>query len=116
MKRFLAIYTGRPDKSSGWLELSESERQAREAAGMRAWMEWGQKHAAAIVDNGGPLGKTRRAGADGVTDIQNLMTGYTVVQAESHEAAARMFENHPHFAIFPGEAVEIMEVLEIPGA
>ncbi|MBY0280468.1 hypothetical protein K2Z84_34470 [Candidatus Binatia bacterium] len=28
---------------------------------------------------------------------------------------ARMFERHPHFAIFPGEAVEIMEVLPIPG-
>jgi hypothetical protein len=26
-----------------------------------------------------------------------------------------MFENHPHFAIFPGEAVEIMPVLPIPG-
>ena len=26
-----------------------------------------------------------------------------------------MFENHPHFAIFPGERVEIMPVLPIPG-
>jgi hypothetical protein len=26
-----------------------------------------------------------------------------------------MFENHPHFAIFPGEAVEVMPVLPIPG-
>jgi hypothetical protein len=25
-----------------------------------------------------------------------------------------MFENHPHFAIFPGEAVEVMPVLPIP--
>jgi hypothetical protein len=38
-----------------------------------------------------------------------------VVQAESHDAAARMFTNHPHFTIFPGEAVEIMECLPIPG-
>ena len=35
---------------------------------------------------------------------------------ESHEAAAKMFEGHPHFTIFPGEAVEIMEVLPIPDA
>jgi hypothetical protein len=26
-----------------------------------------------------------------------------------------MFENHPHFAIFPGEAVEVMPMLPIPG-
>jgi hypothetical protein len=43
------------------------------------------------------------------------MTGYVIVQAESHEAAARMFENHPHFTIFPGDSVEIMECLPIPG-
>jgi hypothetical protein len=27
-----------------------------------------------------------------------------------------LFENHPHFTNFPGEAVEVMPVLPIPGA
>ena len=44
------------------------------------------------------------------------MAAYTVVQAESHEAAAKLFLNHPHFTIFPGDGVEIMECLPIPGA
>jgi len=26
-----------------------------------------------------------------------------------------MFEKHPHFAMFPGEAIDIMPVLQIPG-
>jgi hypothetical protein len=43
------------------------------------------------------------------------MTGYVVVRSESNEAAAKMFEKHPHFAIFPGDSVEIMECLPIPG-
>jgi hypothetical protein len=43
------------------------------------------------------------------------MTGYVVVRADSHEAAARMFEKHPSFAHFPGDSVEIMEILPIPG-
>ena len=34
---------------------------------------------------------------------------------ESHEAAAQLFLNHPHFTIFPGESVELMECLPIPG-
>jgi len=38
-----------------------------------------------------------------------------VVRAASHEAAAKMFEKHPHFAIFPGEGVDIMPVMPIPG-
>ena len=41
------------------------------------------------------------------------MNGYTVVQAEPFDTAAKLFENHPHFSIFPGEAVEIMECLPL---
>ena len=44
------------------------------------------------------------------------MGAYMVVRADSHEAAAKLFERHPHFTIFPGESVEIMPVLPIPGA
>ena len=64
---------------------------------------------------GTPLGRTKNVSSFGITDIRNNMTAYTVVQAESHEAAARLFENHPHFTIFPGDGVEIMECLPIPG-
>jgi len=68
----------------------------------------------AIVEQGSPLGKTKRASAQGISDIKNNMTGYVIVRAESHAAAARLFENHPHFAIFPGDSVEIMECLPLP--
>ncbi len=115
MKKFLAIYTGAPDAFAKWTSMDEAQRKQREAEGMKAWHEWGRKHQAAILDTGGPLGKTKRTGPDGVTDIRNSMTGYVLLQAESHQAAEKMFENHPHFAIFPGEAVEIMECLPIPG-
>lgn len=37
-----------------------------------------------------------------------------VVEAEPHEAAAKLFENHPHFAIFPGDGAEVMECLPKP--
>lgn len=116
MKSFLAIYTGTPEAhaKSGWNELSDAQREQREADGINAWMAWGQKHASAIAEQGAPLGKTKRVGPKGITDIKNAMTGYVVVRAESHEAAAKLFEGHPHFTIFPGEAVEIMECLPMP--
>jgi len=44
------------------------------------------------------------------------MSAYTVVRAESHDAAAKLFERHPHFTIFPGDSVEVMPVLPIPSA
>ena len=42
------------------------------------------------------------------------MAGFVKVRADSHDAAVRLFENHPHFSIFPGDAVEVMEVMPIP--
>lgn len=117
MKKFLAIYVGTASahERARWDQLSAEKRQQKDAAGLAAWMEWGATHAAAIVDPGSPLGRTKRAAGEGITDIKNGMTGYVIVQAESHEAAARMFEHHPHFAIFPGDSVEIMECLPLPG-
>lgn len=117
MKRFMAIYIGTDAalKRAGWNELDEATRNARQASGIKAWMDWMMANSVAVVDQGGPLGKTKRTSADGVADIRNNMTGYVIIQAESHEAAARLFEKHPHFTIFPGDSVEIMECLPIPG-
>ncbi|HEX7804200.1 MAG TPA: hypothetical protein VF471_15725 [Pseudoxanthomonas sp.] len=115
MKNFLAIYSGSAAGMEQWKALPAETRQQREQAGMQAWGQWATQHAKDIVEQGAPLGKTKRVTADGIADIRNAMAAYTVVKAESHEAAARMFENHPHFSIFPGDGVEIMECLPMPG-
>jgi hypothetical protein len=114
---YLAVFLGSKTsaKMAAWTALSETERKAKEQAGMAAWHAWVKKHQAAIAEMGGPLGKTKRVGLNGISDVGNEMGAFTVVRAASQEAAAKMFENHPHFAIFPGEAVEIMPVLPIPG-
>lgn len=113
MKKFMAIYTG---SASPEQRAAMQADQARMQQGMAAWSQWMQDHGASFVDPGGPLGKTKRVDGSGIADTSNNMAAYVIVQAESHEDAARMFENHPHFAIFPGDGVEIMECLPIPGA
>src|SRR6516165_727967 len=117
MKNFLAIYIGTEAalEKARWNKLEEATRKAREASGVKAWTQWGVRYSAAIVDRGSPLGKTKCASPEGVTDIKNVMAAYVIVRAESHEAAAKLFENHPHFTIFPGDSVEIMECLPLPG-
>jgi len=117
MKKFLAVYIGTQEarERSGWDRLEEAKRKALEVKGIKTWMDWGATHANVIVDQGSPLGKTKRVARNGVSDIKNSLAGYALVVAESHEAAARLFENHPHFTIFPGDSVEIMECLPIPG-
>lgn len=118
MKNFLAVFTGTPETmaKSGWDELSESARQERMQAGMKAWGAWMETHKQRIVVSGSPVGKTKRISTAGVEDSRNNICGYVVVSAESHEAAAKLFEGHPHFSIFPGDAVEVMECLPVPGA
>ena len=116
---FLAVYLGGGKDGSrmaAWNAMPEAERRAKEQQGMAAWKAWVEKHKSALVDMGGPLGRTKKVSENGIQDISNELSAFTVVRAESHEAAARMFENHPHFTIFPGEAVEIMPVLPIPSS
>lgn len=117
MKSFLAIFTGSQNSpaQAAWQSLDEAARQKRVADGMAAWGAWMGKHQASLVVEGGPLGKTKLVSHAGTTDIRNNMSGFVVVRAETHEAAARMFEGHPHFTIFPGDGVEIMECMPIPG-
>lgn len=118
MKHFLAVYLGSPNSPGmqKWQALDDATRQAREKEGIAAWHKWGADNGVAVVNGGGPLGKTKRVDGNGVSDVRNEMSGFNVVQAESHEEAAKLFLNHPHFSIFPGDRVEIMEVLPIPGA
>ena len=114
---FLAVFVGNPSSArmKAWMAMPEAERQAKEREGIAAWKGWMEKHHASIVSGGGPLGKTKKVTAGGISDASNALSGFVVVRANSHEAAARMFEKHPQFTIFPGEGVEIMPVLPIPG-
>jgi hypothetical protein len=103
-------------KMAAWNALPEEQQRTKEREGIAAWKAWAEKHRGAIVGTGGPLGKTKKVTQRGIEDVSNEMGAYTVVHAASHEAAAKLFENHPHFVIFPGESVEVMPVLPIPGA
>jgi hypothetical protein len=115
---YLAVFLGSKTSAAraAWDALPEGERHAREREGMTAWRAWAEKHQASVVGMGGPLGKTKRVSRRGLEDTSNQLAAFTLVRADSHEAAARLFENHPHFTIFPGDCIEIMPVLPIPGA
>ena len=114
---YLAVFLGSKSsaKMAAWNALPEAERRAKEQQGIAAWKAWVEKHQSSLVELGGPLGKTKRVDSSGIADISNELGAFTVVRAASHEAAAKLFENHPHFSIFPGERIEIMPVLPIPG-
>ena len=94
-----------------WYAMSEDERRTKDEKGLAALKAWDEKHQDSIVYRGGPLGNTKRTWRDGVADVVNELTAFIVLRAASHEAAATLFEDHPHFMIFPCDAVDVMPLL-----
>ena len=117
MKQFLAVFTGSKTgaKAHQWNALSEAERNEQITKGKMSWTNWMMGHQSMIAFPGGPLSKTKLVNSKGIADITNQMSAFVIVKAESQDAAAKMFLEHPHFTIFPGDGVEIMECLPIPG-
>lgn len=116
MEKYLAIFLSKPATMNKWMKKNKKNIAQVEKEGITAWKKWAKQNKKNIVAMGNPLGNTLAISIKGISKTQNEMTGWTVVRAKSHIAAAKMFKNHPHFTIFPGDAVEVMECLEIPGA
>jgi hypothetical protein len=87
----------------------EAERKAQTDKMMQDWQTWMDTHKANIVDNGNPLGKTKRVTTSGVADTKNDLNYYIIVQADSHDAAAQMVKDNPHLMI-PDSYVDVMEI------
>ena len=110
MKKFMALYLA---PVSALEQMAKSTPEQRKA-GMDLWMKWAEKHKKAITELGAPLGKTKRVTGDGISVGKNEITGYSIVQTDSHESAAKLFEGHPHFHV-PGASIEVMEMVSMPG-
>ena len=111
MKKFLVLYMASAADFEKMMKNSTPEQQKE---GMDAWMKWMNANQASLVDGGAPLGKTKRVDAKGVSDVRNDVGGYSIVQAASADAAAKMFgKDMPHLQM-PGAWIEIVEIMPMP--
>lgn len=104
MGKFLAIFNGAADEASK-AEMTEQQQ----AEFMNAWASWAHANAHALVDPGAPLDAKKLVTAEGVKDYTDAMTAYTIVTADSHDEAVRIFAAHPHLGLFPGNAIAVLE-------
>ena len=91
-----------------WMKKPEAERKAEEQQMQNEWNAWMAAHQGALTETAG-VGKPKRVTKGGVEDSRNDLMMYSFVEADSLEAAAKMFEGHPHFGI-PGGVIEVMAV------
>lgn len=80
---------------------------------MAAWQAWFADMGPAVVDGGAPVGMSSTVSSSGVTEGggANPLSGYSIVQADSLEAACDMAKGCPMLA--DGGSVEVAERMEM---
>lgn len=91
------------------MKIDPEKRKAEEDKMKADWNQWTKKHQTQFTEETTAIGKTKRVTKDEVLDTKNNMMMYSIVEAESHEAAAELFTDHPHFGI-PEATIEIMPI------
>ena len=111
MKKFMVLYMA---SGPGFEKMMKNSTPEQQKKGMEAWMKWMNANKTSLVEGGAPLGKTKRVDSRGASDTKNEVCGYSVVQAESHDAATKIFgKDHPHLQM-PGAWIEIMDIMPLP--
>jgi len=98
--KYVFIYSG------GDAPKNEAEGKAM----MDAWMAYFGKIGPAIVDGGAPFAPGAKLVGKGQA---SHATGYTIVNADSLDAAVKLTAGHPHIA--HGGGVEVFECVKMAG-
>jgi hypothetical protein len=111
--KFLVTYLAPPWVIDEWKKTDPEQRKAAEGKMQGEWKKWMSDHAKMFVDKGAGVGKTKSVAARGTSDKRNDIMLYAIVEAESHEAATKAFEGHPHLQI-PQSSIEVMAIQPLP--
>ena len=103
MPKFVLAFHGKPDIQS----------KEDGTALMVAWKKWSTGLGDAVVDPGMPLGTSRTIMANGVEDGggSNPLSGITIIQAETMDAAVSMAGDCPHLS--GTGTIEIAEAMQM---
>ena len=102
MPRYLITYHG----GDGMPESEEARQQV-----MAAFMAWVQTTGDAMVDPGAPLGRSTTVSSAGDTNepASGRIGGYTIVEADSLEAATGLVRTHPF--VSRGGSLQVWEAV-----
>ncbi len=102
LTQFALLYVGEP----------KHDEQDDAKAHQMQWMEWIGSLGAAVVNPGMPMGPPTRVTADGVAPgpLEERLTGLTIVEAESMDAAVDMAKSSPYVDVAAIDVVEIYQM------
>jgi hypothetical protein len=108
LKKFLVLYMAPAAVMAEWAKTDPATRKVAEEKMRGDWMRWMGEHAK-MISLTEAAGKTKLVSSGSVSETRNDIMLYSVVEAETHEAAAQAFANHPHLGI-PQSSIQVMEV------
>ena len=111
MGKFIVLYHAPASANQQMENASPEEMQA----GMQAWMKWAEACGSGLVDMGAPLANGQSVTTSGTVASDREVTGYSILQAESMEAAVAMLQGHPHLGWAEGCSIEVHESMPLPG-
>ena len=82
---------------------------------MQQWNDWAAKVGDGMVDFGTPLANGTRVTPNGTSPSTREVAGYTLVEAESMDAAVELARVHPHLNMPGGCEIEVHEAQAVPG-
>ena len=98
MGKYVLVYQG-----GGMAETEAAQQEA-----MAAWGAWFGSLGAAVVDGGAPFGASAAVGGGG---SQSGLTGYSILEADSLDAALKLGEGCPILA--GGGRIDVYEALAV---
>ncbi|MEK7638754.1 MAG: hypothetical protein AAB388_01195 [Patescibacteria group bacterium] len=110
MKKYFVLYMASEGDFKKAMGEMANVTPAEQEASMQEWKDW-MESKGGVVDMGAPLGKTKRVMPSEISDMRNEIGGYSIIEAASHEDAAKKMQDSPHFKMMPGGWIEVMEVM-----
>ncbi len=110
MGRYIVLYRASQSAVEATTNMTPEEMKK----GMEAWMTWVQNCGDSLVDIGTPLGDGRRMTRTTNAPSESDVMGYSILEAESMDAAQALLADHPHLEWAAGCEIELHEVMTMP--
>ena len=113
MTKYMVLYRSsvpaREQMASGSPEMAQE--------GMQLWMDWAGRVGNAMADMGSPLSGvgTVTPSGSGAETSRPFVCGFSILEADSVDAANKLLDDHPHFHSPGDPSIEVLEFLPIPG-
>ncbi len=110
MGKYVVLYHATPAAMESMKDATPEDMQK----GMEPWMAWAAKCGDSLLDIGSPLGPARKVNSAGGSPADTSVVGYSLLEAESMEAAQALLEGHPHVEWRSDCTIEVHEAMPLP--